>query len=87
MRKARHIKHFLQEDLSKRFRWIDVIQPSYNLVQGCKEMYRGSFHKKLTNSEREDFERFARDFFEVHPHGKHQVVCCWQESGFVLIVF
>ena len=86
MRKARHIKYFLQEDLSKRFRWITAIRP-YKCVPGSTESYIGSFYKKLSDSEREDFEKFARDFFEVHPHGKHQVVCCWQESGFVLIVF
>ena len=87
MRKARHIKHFLQEDLSKRFRWITTLRPYYCSVPGSTEVYQGSFYKKLTASEREDFEKYARDFFEVHPHGKHQVVCCWQESSFVLIVF
>ena len=87
MRKARHTKYFLQEDLSKHFRWLKAIKQTFSFFPSSTETYRGSFYKNLNDFQRQEFEKFAQDFFETTPHGKHQVICCWQETSLVLIVF
>ena len=92
MEKPRHQKDLWYDaDLKREFKWIDRVRGYKELIPSVEHSYEISFKPFRTNvahslMERSKFEQFIADFYEVKK-GRHQIVCLWQETRIILLVF
>lgn len=96
MKKARHDNNrSIHDELRKKFGWITSQRRIATFLPGATETQLLTFdapidkierHFGRGKLERHQLEEFICEFYGVHK-GKHQVVCCWRETGVVYIVF
>lgn len=95
MGKLRHEKYFINENLEKHFKWIYSQKRISNFIPSAIETWQSNFTESLEEfvyqynrrkSERQRFEEFIFNFFEVSK-GKQQVIFCWRETEVLFIIF
>ena len=95
MEKIRSGKSFIDEPLTENFKWINSVKEIINFIPSSSETYNINFNGCITSfeyeynkkiSEKDRFEKFVFDFFEI-SNGGHQVILCWKETEVIVIVF
>ena len=89
MRKPRQHQFFFEEELrnSQTYAWIRIVR-AVSIPTPVRVAYSISFKKKLSDSERESFEKFVQNLYQTtSPYPKNQVICCWREWSLILVVF
>lgn len=95
MEKMRSEKQFINESLYQKFKWINSVKRVNNFIPSSSETYVITFNEIFTNfeykydsklSEKDKFEKFVFDFFEI-SNGGYQVIVCWKETEVIVIVF
>jgi len=85
MRKMRHEKR-IYEGIDKKFTWIKSIRLRGNFIPSSDETYHIELWRGISQAERENFEKFVLDFYEVKK-GRAQVILFWRENGLIFVVF